>query len=907
MNREKLVAGSCAQTSFALSASRGSDAQLGPCPTSWLHRSCFDIFTSVVAAHSDRRAIVDDQRHLTYREVHDEALRLAGRFVKITSPSEPIAIALPNCANFPVTMMAALAAGRPYLPLDLSFPEIRNAYILKHSGVRAVVVDDQTRGIVTRIAPELAQIEFVDTESSDVEMLPIGSPEAIAYVLYTSGSTGNPKGVFYEQRSLVRHAMSRIDSIKMSTDDRLALVFAPTVAAAQPEIFGALLSGATLFPVDIRRNGLQELARVVGRERISLICCIPSVMRRLLELSDDPKLLQSVRQLCTTGERIFKSYVECFRQRLPPSSLISIGLGSSETQWITRWSVPANWTSEAQLMPVGFPVEESEVALVDTEGMPVKPGEVGEITVSGRYIARGYWNDDALNQRGFTVLPGDSGKRKFMTGDLGRFGDDGLLELIGRKDRQLKIRGNRIEPAEVEGRLSSHPAVMDAAVVPRACGESLELIAYVVLQPGHSVQAAELSEWLRPLLSDAMWPREIHVIDEIPTLGNFKHDHFALLEIDRRRSESNGAPKSVDSRAEVRAGSTKQAVDAAWRRLLGDRALKLDLSWSVAGGDSLQGLELILQLEQTLGRRVDIAALGPSTRPSELVATLDRSDRDLRAQEPDVSKRERPQIFWAPGVGGPDLTAVRLADTLSKLGDVVMLDYLPVDPARLHLVSFEDVVAGVVRQIRATATPGEPLRLLGYSLGGIAAFEAASILSSEGRSVEFVCLLDSAPATINTRVPSLIERSLVRDAFRRNSLGWLRRINLSRLFELLVERQLQRGHFSILAAEWRTLNSLQLRHFSLILRHIATQYVRGRALSRYAITGRLKRICLIRAADNPDWSEEPADLGWNRFADEVHVWTVPGHHYSFLDPTNVEATRDAIVAAWATCRSSPSA
>jgi fengycin family lipopeptide synthetase E len=877
------------------------------CPASWLDRPVFDIFSEVVAAQPDKRAIVDEQGYLTFQEVYDTALRLARRFLDLTAPGEPIAIALPNGANYPVAMLAALAAGRPYLPLDLNFPEVRNAFILAHSGVKTVVVDHHTRDIVTKIVPELTQIELTNDALADAVALPSISPGESAYILYTSGSTGNPKGVFYDHRGLIHDAIRRIETTNLSCDDRLALVFTPTVSAAQQDIFGALLTGATLFPIDLRQNGVRELLRVVGRERVTLIFCIPLVMRRLLELCTDVKHIESVRHVCVGGERVFASDVEFFRRKLAPSTLISIGLGSSETNMFAHWFIPPEWSQEGQLLPVGFPLRGYQVELVGAERMPVQAGEVGEIAVSGSFIAQGYWNDDILTEHSFTLRPdsGGLGRRLFLTGDLGRFRPDGLLDLIGRKDRQIKIRGHRVEPAEVEGMLRTHPEIHDAAVVARTRDERVEIIASVVKRPGTMLTSSILIGWLAPRLPEAMLPSEIYLVDEIPTLGNFKHDLVTLLEIDRRRVR-DGEPEenSLEPSSGLPSlppGAIRAAVETAWRHLLGGRSFQQDLPWHAAGGDSLRALELILQLEQTLDRRVAVEALSPTSRPSELIDALERTvgEQQKRRQAPS-SRSFRRQMFWFPGIGGQNLGAIRLVQALSDEFDVSMLDYLPVDPVNLRQFDFDTIIEGIVAQIRRIATPGQPLRLLGYSFGGIVAFEAARILSAEAAEVEFIGIID-APADVVGVVPPFLLGEPVVQLLRSARLRWFRRKSLLRLFELLVERQLRRSHFALLQTLWRFVNFMRLTRAATILRMSATLHIRGMALSMHALTGHLPRLCLIRANDANDWRDAPPDLRWAPYFDEVILWTIPGDHNSIFDAANIETTKNAILAAWAAC------
>lgn len=374
------------------------DRPFRPFPEAWLERPAFAIFAEAAAARPDDRAIVDDERYLTYREVHDQALRLAGRIAALVEPGRPIGIALPNGATYPVAMLAALAAGRPYLPLDTSFPERRNAHIAQHAGIGTVIVDPTTADAVRRIDPTLRQLDFAADAAVDGPAPVAASPDGVAYVLYTSGSTGQPKGVQVGQRALLHDAMRRTNCVHISRDDRIVLVLASTVAAAQQNIYGALLNGATLV-VDLRRKGFQELVRLIRRERVTLYFSVGAVFRHLLEICPDPGAFATIRHVCIGGDRIFASDVELFRRRFAPGVHLSVGLGSSEAQMFAHWFIERGRAMAEPLVPVGYVLPGCGVTLVDPMGAPVPPGEVGEIVVTGRHVALGYWHDPALSRQ----------------------------------------------------------------------------------------------------------------------------------------------------------------------------------------------------------------------------------------------------------------------------------------------------------------------------------------------------------------------------------------------------------------------------------------------------------------------------------------------------------------------------
>ena len=449
-----------------------------------LDDTIFGIFAGVAAREGDKTAVDDGESYLTYAEVYDQALGLARRIAAIAAPGSPVGIILPNGATFPVAVLAALAASCPFVALDPSFPDARNAFIVKHAGMKAIFVDDTTRGQAKRLAPAIPQIDFAVMAHDGAAELPPASPDNVATIGYTSGSTGQPKGVVHTQRNLLHYVMQRLDMTHLGADDRVALPMATTVLFATKDLLSGLLSGATLFIVDVRRNGLQELVRVLRRGRITTLRTVPVVMRQLTKLCRDPAAFASLRHVFLSSDRLFSADIELLRSVLPPNCRLSVSMGSTETQLIAHWFIDRNRPMKEAIVPVGYVQPSFQVTLEDDGGMPLPPGEIGEIVVTSRYLALGYWQDETETKRAFSPDPGDLLARTYRTGDLGRMNGEGLLEFIGRKDRRIKIRGNRVEPLEVEATICVHPQVRDAAVIARHERDNIELVAYVAADSG---------------------------------------------------------------------------------------------------------------------------------------------------------------------------------------------------------------------------------------------------------------------------------------------------------------------------------------------------------------------------------------------------------------------------------------
>jgi amino acid adenylation domain-containing protein len=694
----------------------------------------FCAFSDVAARLSDKMALGGGGCRLTYAELYDEALRMAHQISAVCPQREAVAIFLPNGVPFPVAALATFAAGCPMVALDPSTPDVRNASIVRRAGIKAIVVDDTTHEAAARLDPRLAQINFAAMEPGNTGSLPLCSPDDVAVISYTSGSTGEPKGVVHTHRNLLHHVRIRLTATDLAQSDRVAMLTGTTTALATNDLLSGLLSGATLFIVDLRRNGLQELIRVLRVARITTLRTLPIIMRELTKLNRDADAFASLRHVFLSSDRLFSADVDLLRSVLPVNCRLSVSMGSTETQLIAHWFIDRNRPMVEPIVPVGHIQPDFQLTFVNDQDVPVAPGMVGEILVTSRYIALGYWRDELETKRVFSSSRGDPQARTYRTGDLGRINAEGLLELRGRKDRQIKIRGNRIEPLEVEATIRTHPDVRDVAIVTRYQADDPELVAYIVLRRNGHLLSDDLAAWLRERLQESMRPRHIYLIDEIPTLGNYKQDLRALAELDCRRT---GPAQKRRSPAVVReaatSGDVAEAVRQVWARLLGDAAVDENKPWEAGHGDSLKALELIFELETVLNRRISTLCIGPLTRPKDLIARLQAVETDGPSRIPSDSK---PLVFLLPGAGGFFLDLVRFAEALSSVANVQALEYAPIHPRSLRIIEFNELVSDVIAPIRAAARRGEPVRLLGHSLGGFVAIEVASTLAREGHAIE---------------------------------------------------------------------------------------------------------------------------------------------------------------------------
>jgi thioesterase domain-containing protein len=680
----------------------------------------------------------------------------------------------------------------------------------------------------------------------------------------------------------------------LTPDDRHMLLISPATSASQNHIWASLLAGARVVVVDIRRHGIQEAFRVMAHRGITTYASAPFVFRRLMELCRDRRSVATVRLVNLMTDRVFASDLTLFREGFPETCLFSTNIGSSEASTYCAWFVPRDAGQDKPLIPGGYTLPDFEVTVVDDTGNPVERGEMGEIVVAGEFIAEGYWRDETLTREAFSTDPRDSKRRVNRTGDLGIMRADGLIEMVGRRDRQLKIRGLRVEPTEVEATLRGHPAVRDAAVIPRHVGDGIEIVAYASPKPETpSLQPADLSAWVGVHLPQAMRPRHLYIIDALPLLGNFKPDIRALETLDRERvARESTEAASAHEVSLLPEAAVYEAVRVRWQRLLGRASFEANLTWDEAGGDSLQALELVFALEEALGRPIGTAVLGPATRPSDLIAALQTGGvaTVIRA---DGNWNGAIRLFFLPGYAGLVFHEARFVQALAGHLTVEVVDYPPVVPTCICEIPHAELVAHVVRSVRTRRRDGESIGLLGYSLGGYVAFDAANRLKAEGIDLSYVGLVDvSAPgrgplaADIAPTLPVQRSPSWV-DPFRKAVTVITRpRYAFDRLITVCVDN----AEFGRLAMLWRVLEALRLRNAQVRFRVLTMRLVRLRACAKHSYQAYAGPISLFYGADNRGWREMdlPDDLGWSDWCTSVEVHRVVGDHVGMLQPANLE-------------------
>ena len=589
-----------------------TDRPYEPLPAAALERSVHGQFAEAARRFAGRTAIREGDLKVSYAELHALSARIAAAAAGLAAAG-PVAVLSPHDHRFVAAALGAMGSGRPCIPLDADHPLERNARIARHAGAAGVV----SAGALAAQARALfgAELEVLDLETLPAAPAPADpDPDEVAYILYTSGSTGEPKGVFQSHRGVLHDTQELIDASHSNPQDRLAMFYSPATIAGLNIMLTALLSGGALELMSPVKLGAEGVVRELRAGGSTVVNCSPTLFRHVVQALGAGERLDDLRLVVLGGERVGWGDLDVVRRGCRPGTLFGVHLGATECWTLhSRWFVDEAVRATSPSLPVGRRMPDRKVTLVDEAGAPVAEGDTGEVLVSSRYIALGYWRDPELTARAFGVDPDDPSSRTYRTGDLARRRPDGLLEFEGRKDQQIKLRGYRIEPGEVEAALRACPGVRDAALVVRRdpAGAPRALIGYVELEDGvRGLQPRHILSMARRRTPAHMWPASVTVLPRLPWLANFKIDRQRLEALDAERAAATSAP----------ADPATAAMTAAFEAVLEMTGVSPDDSLASLGGDSLQAVNLMLRLEAEFGLKLDRSSFDASRTIAEWAA-----------------------------------------------------------------------------------------------------------------------------------------------------------------------------------------------------------------------------------------------------------------------------------------------
>ena len=587
---------------------------------------------------ADRIAVADQTGAVTYRELNRRANQIAHWLHENDNGGTgPIALMLVHGAPFLAGALAALKLGRPYVGLHPGHPPQRNRDILADTRTAICLTDSPNAEAARTIVPHPSWIWNIDDIAVELPDHNLGleiRPTATSAIFYTTGTTGTPKGVEHGHRDFLAAAHDFIQAFGITPDDRVLLVRHTSTIASVKVVFGALLSGSTLCPWYLGTRGAGGLAHGIDTQMVS-ICYIPSnIFRRLVASVSGSSGLPSVRIVILTSDGASHSDVDLWKRHFPNSSSLVHQIACNEVGVYRRYVIDRSTKLPGGAIPVGFPVDGKDVVLWDERGNQVACGEVGEIVVKSRYLAKGYWNRPDLTREAFLGAAQPNEPRLYRTGDMGRLSRDGCLHVVGRNDGRVKILGNRVEIGEVEAALLGLDGIDEAAVVVQdngARGGEIRLAAYFVSH-GNAPSVAAIRTNLAEALVRSMIPTKLVRLDAIPRTTSGKIDRQSLAAMDP--NDRGVLAKTAPPRDEL-----ERAVVRLLEDVLQVAPIGIDDDLLALGGDSLIAVELFIAIEKEFGVALPIDTLWSEAQTvSELARVVRNGKSD--GTSPQCQKRE---------------------------------------------------------------------------------------------------------------------------------------------------------------------------------------------------------------------------------------------------------------------------
>jgi amino acid adenylation domain-containing protein len=534
---------------------------------------------------------------------------------------EPVALLFAHGGEALAAMMAVLKAGKFYVVLDAGYPPERLKHMLKDSGARLMVADAESHAFARELCGatiELIGFGDVDPSLSDDDPGGHPAPDDLAMIMYTSGSTGGPKGVMHSHRSILADARNHTDTWGLGALDRHVLSDSLSFASSVRTIYGSLLNGAAVFPYNVRKNGFSGMKRWLLDNEITILRAIPTSLRNFMATLSEDDVFPAVRVVAAGGEPILRSDVDNFNRHFGPHCVLSHSFGPTETLTVTFAIVPhATRVTEGKL-PIGHCAADRQVALLGESGREVADGEVGEIAVTSRNLSPGYWRDPDRTRAVFLPDAAGGGARTYLTGDLGKRGPGGVLVHVGRRDSQVKVRGYRVEVSEIESALCALKGIREAVVVARetAPGET-SLIAYFVESGPQPMLPRQLRAQLAHTLPDYMLPSVFVAMAAIPQTASGKTDHQRLPPIP--------VWSAVDDGSRTPRNEIEVDLAAIWKEILRVDQLGIDDDFLHLGGDSLKAAQIAVRVADRFKCEVPASAalrLETVARMAEVVAAV---------------------------------------------------------------------------------------------------------------------------------------------------------------------------------------------------------------------------------------------------------------------------------------------
>jgi amino acid adenylation domain-containing protein len=835
-------------------------------------------------------AVKDAVAELTYQQLNHKISQLANYLCKqgITADCL-VGIYAERSIDLVIAILAVLQAGGAYVPLDPTYPQSRLTSILAEAKLSLILTQ-------AHLAPDLQttgiDLLLLDTQSAEIASTSVDldpaptTPDNLAYIMYTSGSTGKPQGVqiTIAQVELYIQAVSEI--VKIRPDDVYLHSASFSFSSSIRQLLLPLAQGAKVVITSNQDNqNLSNLLQLIKTESITVFDTVGSVWNYLLinlseiDRAEQIQLIDSqLRLLIFSGGLLTAQLLDRVRQRFPqPPEIINI-YGQTETIGVCAYPVPSDFHASTGYIPVGSAYRHHQLYLLDDRLQPVATGATGELHVAGLSLSRGYLNHPQLTDRKFITNPfsTDHHQLLYKTGDLGRYLPDGNLEIVGRQDFQVKIRGMRVEIEEIETVLMEHPEIRQAAVIGKKdrAGEQI-IVAYIVANHWKTLSPKQLQlkiddvrSFLKTKLTDYMMPSAIEVLEALPLTPNNKIDRRSLPEPSRQNLPVTAPHDALELQ-----------LIKIWEQILDVQQIGIDDDFFDLGGHSLIALHLFAEIERIWKKRLLLSVLFESPTIAKLADIIRHNEHENDLSPLIILKAsgDKLPLFCIHPLGSNVFNYDDLSQKLQIDRPIYGLKASGIDGRQTFFERIEDMASYFIQSIQ-TIQPHGPYFLLGYSCGGIVAFDIARQLTELGEQVDFLGLLD-------IRCPTILD---VDPPFRE----WLS-IQIDRLRSITLKEHIQyfiNRIFHQNLMNYRGNMVSKLSNFDTF----TPEFLQVSDCSPHLKRAYHPQIYAGKA--NIFWSEyqdayidEYPDLGWGDFiTGGVNIQRIPGNHNTLIEEPHIQ-------------------
>jgi amino acid adenylation domain-containing protein len=818
-------------------------------------------------------ALKFETTEISYEELERQVNQLSQNLIsKGMNPGDFVGVCLPRSIELIITLRAIMQCGAAYVPLDPSYPIQRLNYMLDDSEATFLITTEGVPSTLSTKASVFIQDDLF-LNLSEFSEQPISvevKPEAIVYVLYTSGSTGKPKGVPITHKNLVNLLYSVLDKPGIKETDTLISITTISFDIAMVELFAPLLKGAKLILTNEETaKDTRLLLDVMKNEKVTMMQATPATWQMLLDSGWDEHL--PIRAI-STGEALPLELAKNILKRV--NELWNL-YGPTET---TIWSAMTQINKTDDFIPIGLPVANTQLYIVNDQLNLVAPGMVGELCIAGDGVAKGYWKRPDLTAEKFIKNRFDTNSNSvlYRTGDLAKLLPSGNVQCLGRIDQQVKIRGQRIELGEIEQVLDALEGVQSSV----AMLNNDRLVAHVISSENGNQNTNLINLWkdtLRDQLPSHMVPQQFNVVTEFPTTLNGKIDRKALLNLNpnqtaKQRFTSPSTP-------------SEKIILAIWQECLELDKIDINSDYFEIGGHSLVGVKVMAKLEKETGNRLPLVALLKHSTIKKLAAFMDSEFFIWDSLVPLKPEGTKPALYIVHGANHHVLIFNELAQQLDKEQPVYGLQSRGLNGVTEPHDSIDEMAADYISEIVAS-NPKGPYALAGFSYGGIVAYEMARQLKAQGKDVTILAQFDTYvfPEYYHS---DPLKKNIASKLYLLGKIGFLFLNMFSSKKNFIRRTELLKLQFKGLYLKFKHGKDKQYEmQFNISSKLPANHNI---ATSNYTITPQDIVIDLFRAKEEVNFVHDHKFLGWKKMALKgIRKHMVLGNHVDMFEKGHVE-------------------